>query len=202
MSRETTIKAKSGWGMLGLDIGLFIAAVGSFIFGIVLANTHNEAAGISLIILGIIIFLGAILISIGFIVLQPNQAGVALLFGKYVGAIRQEGFYWENPFYTKKKISLRLRNLNGAQLKVNDSAGNPDEIATVVVWKVADTFAARTKIVEGAVGLVQMALKQLSAEKIVEFDDDRRMAMVSNLLVVLCGETNAQPVVSAGSLSN
>jgi len=239
--------------------------------------------------------LASILISIGFFILQPNQAAVLLLFGRYVGTAKSEGFRWANPFYTKKKISLRLRNLNGDKLKVNDKAGNPIEIAAVVVWKVRDTFAAcfevddyidyvetqsesalrhltsaypydswddeekitlrgdidevstalekelqerlhkagvevlearlshlayapeiaeamlrrqqasaiiaaRQKIVEGAVGMVRMALEMLNAENVVALDDERKASMVSNLLVVLCGETNAQPVVNAGTL--
>ena len=224
-------------------------------------------------------------------VLPPNQAGVFLLFGEYKGTARESGFWWVNPFYTKRKLSLRLHNLNGEKLKVNDSSGNPIDIAAVVVWRVEDTFAAcfevedyidfvkvqsdaalrhlasrypydswedhdgvvtlrgdidvvsealkaelqerlakagvdvqearlshlayaseiaeamlrrqqahaivaaRTKIVEGAVGMVRMALEQISADGLIQMDEERKAAMVCNLLVVLCGETNAQPVV-------
>jgi len=251
--------------------------------------------GICLIILGPFTLVAAFLTTLGFIVLPPNEASVLLLFGRYIGTIKSEGFWWANPFYTKRKISLRLRNLNGEKLKVNDNSGNPIEIAAVVVWKVEDTFAAcfevddyndyvttqsesairhlasaypydswedeaaislrahidevsealekelqerlqkagvrvlearlshlayapeiaeamlkrqqasaiisaRQKIVEGAVGMVRMALDLLSAEKVVDLDDERRATMVSNLLVVLCAETNVQPVVNTGTL--
>ncbi len=254
----------------------------------------------------------------GLIAVQPNQARVLLLFGKYVGTIRKSGFYWVNPFYTKTKVSLRVRNFETGSSsiaevrkpdgtvtpksrttmrpsKVNDRDGNPIEISAVVVWKVVDTaealfevddyehfvevqseaalrnlasrhpydcedenislrgnttevsnqlrediqarldkagvetiearishlayapeiaaamlqrqqaqavVAARTKIVEGAVGMVEMALDQLAADKIVELDDDRRAAMVSNLLVVLCSDRHTQPVVNTGTIYN
>lgn len=297
MNRETEIRVRSGWGMLALDILLYIVVVGLLGGGIILAAHDVRPLGfpVSMIVVAPFLLLGAILISIGFLVLQPNQAGVLLLFGKYVGTVKREGFWWTNPFYTRKKISLRLRNLNAEKLKVNDQAGNPIEIAAVVVWKVENTFAAcfevddyddyvttqsesairhlasaypydswedeevvslrgdidqvsralekelqerldkagvrvlearlshlayapeiaeamlkrqqaaaiiaaRQKIVEGAVGMVRMALDQLSAENVLTLDDERKAAMVSNLLVVLCGETNAQPVLNTGTL--
>ncbi|MGQ0614052.1 MAG: SPFH domain-containing protein [Planctomycetaceae bacterium] len=230
----------------------------------------------------------------GFIVVAPNEAKVLLLFGKYVGSVKVSGWWSVNPFYTKKRITLRVRNFETEHLKVNDLDGNPIEIAAVVVWKVVDTaeasfevddyenyvhvqseaavrnlatrytydthdeaqvslrghtqtiaeqlqkeiqarlqkagveviearishlayaqeiasamlqrqqagaiIAARQKIVEGAVGMVEMALEMLSKREIVQLDDERRAAMVSNLLVVLCGERSTQPVVNAGSL--
>jgi regulator of protease activity HflC (stomatin/prohibitin superfamily) len=226
--------------------------------------------------------------------LQPNEGRVLILFGAYQGTIRRSGFHWTNPFYTKKKISLRMRNFNGEQLKVNDKRGNPIEIAAVVVWKVEDTaqavfdvddyenyvevqsesavrhlasgyaydqgeeeeialrsggeevngaltkelqerlaragvlveearithlayapeiaqamlrrqqaeaiIAARTKIVHGAVSMVEMALSELKEKQIIEFDGERKAAMVSNLLVVLCGEAEVSPVINAGTL--
>jgi len=299
MSRETQRQAKSGWPMLALDLLLYLLAIAVFIYGIVYVNTHRGGGapvlGICLIILGPLTLVAACLTTVGFIVLPPNEASVLLLFGRYIGTIKSEGFWWANPFYTKRKISLRLRNLNGEKLKVNDNSGNPIEIAAVVVWKVEDTFAAcfevddyndyvttqsesairhlasaypydswedesaislrahidevsealekelqerlskagvvvlearlshlayapeiaeamlkrqqasaivsaRQKIVEGAVGMVRMALDQLNAENVVQLDEERRAAMVSNLLVVLCGETNVQPVVNTGTL--
>jgi len=230
----------------------------------------------------------------GFYTLQPNEAAVLLLFGAYRGSVRHPGLCWNNPFYSKQKISLRARNLNGEKLKVNDQRGNPIEIAAVVVWRVADTaqasfdvddyhdyvtvqsesavrhlasvypydsdsdhhvslrrsmdevsralqvelqdrlsragvvieearlthlayapeiagamlrrqqaeavVAARMRIVEGAVGMVETALEHLEEKKTVELDDERKAAMVSNLLVVLCGEQAAQPVVNTGTL--
>jgi SPFH domain / Band 7 family len=288
MSQERVIETKSGWGMLVWDIFLVLISIGSLIFGIATENLWFLA----ILVPGLLL---SVLIAAGFMIIQPNQAGVLLLFGKYIGSVKSSGFKWVNPFYTKKKISLRLRNLNGDKLKVNDKAGNPIEIAAVVVWNVRDTFeacfevddyidyvevqsesalrhlatkypydswddediislranidevsealeqelqerlgkagvqvhearlshlayapeiaeamlkrqqagaivAARTKIVEGAVGMVEMALTQLKRDEIVDLDDERRATMVSNLLVVLCGETNAQPVINAGSL--
>lgn len=225
---------------------------------------------------------------------QPNQGVVLLLFGRYVGTAREPGLRWASPFFTKKSLSLRVRNFETQHLKVNDLDGNPIEIAAVVVWNVVDTaqavfqvdkyeeyvhvqseaalrnlatayaydshdaekkslrghtaevaahlkeeiqerltvagvdviearishlayaaeiaaamlqrqqasaiVAARQKIVEGAVGMVEMALEQLSQKNVVQFDEERKAAMVSNLLVVLCGERAAQPVLNTGTL--
>src|ERR1700691_3199058 len=230
----------------------------------------------------------------GLLVVNPNEGQVVQLFGRYVGTLREQGFRWLNPFTSRMKISLRVRNFETAKLKVNDLDGNPIEIAAVVVWQVVDSaeavfevdnfenfvqvqsesalrnmatsyaydsreagkmslrshtaetaaqlkqeiedrlskagvqviearishlayaaeiagamlqrqqasaiIAARQTIVEGAVSIVQMALDQLSERKVVELDPERRAAMVSNLLVVLCGERSPQPVVNAGSL--
>jgi len=235
----------------------------------------------------------------GFFMVHPNQAKVLQLFGTYVGSVRQTGLRWANPFYSKHPVSLRVRNFESGVMKVNDSVGNPIDIAAVVVWKVVDSaeamfevddyesfvqiqseaalrnmatsypyeahnddahddktvalrshpqdvaerlrsevqarldkagveviearishlayaqeiasamlkrqqaqaiVAARSQIVDGAVGMVRMALTQLSEQGIVDLDEERKAAMVSNLLVVLCGEENARPVVNAGSL--
>ncbi|MFO0840252.1 MAG: SPFH domain-containing protein [Phycisphaerae bacterium] len=230
----------------------------------------------------------------GFFTLQPNQAAVLMLFGRYVGTERTPGFRWANPFLTKNKLSLRARNLNMQTIKVNDQRGNPIEIAAVVVWRVEDTaqasfdvdnyehyvsvqseaalrhltsaypydtteehtlslrgsmdevsvalkkelmervakagvaiedarlshlayapeiagamlqrqqaeavVAARTRIVDGAVGIVEMALEKLEKHSLIKLDDERKAAMVNNLLVVLCGEKAAHPVVHAGTL--
>ncbi len=230
----------------------------------------------------------------GFFTLQPNEGRVLILFGAYQGTVRESGWRWTNPLNTKKRISLRARNLNGDKLKVNDKRGNPIEIAAVVVWRVHDTFqasfdvekfeeyvriqsesavrhlansyaydhgeaneitlrsgveeicaalqkelqdrvakagvqidearlthlayspeiagvmlrrqqaeaiiAARQMIVHGAVSMVQMALTDLTENKIVELDEERKATMVSNLLVVLCGDRDAQPVINAGTL--
>jgi regulator of protease activity HflC (stomatin/prohibitin superfamily) len=230
----------------------------------------------------------------GFFIVQPNQAAVLQFFGKFVGVERASGLRWANPFYSKKKISLRVRNFESSKLKVNDLEGNPIEIAAVVVWQVVDSaeavfnvddfesfvhiqsesalramatsypydqhedgkvslrshaseiskhltdeiherlaaaginvvearishlayapeiaqamlqrqqataiIAARTRIVEGAVRMVEMALAELSKRKVVGLAPERRAAMVSNLLVVLCGERGTQPIVNAGSI--
>ena len=230
----------------------------------------------------------------GFFQVQPNQGQVMQLFGRYAGTVRDEGLRWTNPFYAKRAVSLRVRNFESSKLKVNDSDGNPIEIAAVVVWQVVDTaeavfevddyenfvqiqsesalrqmaqsypydshdtgqpslrshgdevnshirneiqsrlgkagvrviearishlayaqeiaqamlqrqqagaiIAARTRIVEGAVSMVEMALEELGKRGVVELDNERRAAMVSNLLVVLCGERGTQPVVNTGTL--
>ncbi len=236
----------------------------------------------------------AVLISwFGFYMVAPNQSAVLQLFGRYVGTDNIEGLRWANPFYSKQKVSLRVRNFESHKLKVNDHAGNPVEIAAVVVWKVVDSaqavfevddyenfvtiqsesalrhlassyayeaeqqeislrssgdevtellrseiqarlqqagvaviearishlayapevasamlqrqqaravVMARQQIVEGAVGMVELALQRLSEKQVVELDEERKAAMVSNLLVVLCGDHQVTPVVNAGSL--
>jgi regulator of protease activity HflC (stomatin/prohibitin superfamily) len=234
---------------------------------------------------------------IGFMVVNPNESMVLVLFGSYKGTVKKNGFYWANPFFVKKKISLRARNLNGAPIKVNDKVGNPIMIGIVLVWKVENTFkaafevddyerfvdiqseaairklaghypydnfddeeaeislrsggeevngvleeelmerlaiagirviesriaylayaseiagamlrrqqataiiAARIKIVEGAVSMVEMALEQLSRKKVVVMDEEKKAAMVSNLMVVLCSDKDATPVVNTGTLN-
>lgn len=253
-------------------------------------------AAMHFIIPAVLIGVFAFLILPGFSVINPNEAIVATLFGVYVGTIKQNGFLWLNPFYTKRKVSLRAMNLNGNHIKVNDKVGNPIEIAAVIVWQVRDTakavfevdnyhqfvsvqseaavrnlagaypydhfeddhssvtlrdgahivnenlenelserlsragieilearishlayapeiagamlqrqqatavVAARKQIVEGAVGMVEMALEKLSQKNIVELDEERKAAMVSNLLVVLCAEKSVSPVVNAGTI--
>jgi regulator of protease activity HflC (stomatin/prohibitin superfamily) len=228
----------------------------------------------------------------GTFIVNPNEAKVLVLFGRYVGTVRQAGMYWANPFYKKATVSLRIRNFESTKLKVNDHDGNPIEIAAIVVWKVVDSaeasfevidyqdyvrvqtesavrtlatlhpydahqeaqlslrgntlevaeqlkreiqervakagvevlearishlayapeiaaamlrrqqasaiIAARQKIVEGAVSMVEMALQQLGARDIVHMDESRKAAMVSNLMIVLCSEHNAQPVLNTG----
>jgi regulator of protease activity HflC (stomatin/prohibitin superfamily) len=232
----------------------------------------------------------------GFFIVNPNESVVLILFGKYNGTVKDNGFFWVLPFYIKKKISLRARNIDSAPIKVNDKLANPIKIGVVLVWRVKDTFraafdvddyahfvevqsdaairklagsyaydnfddeekeitlrsggdeinhklesslrdrleiagievmearinylayseeiaqamlkrqqataiiAARSKIVEGAVGMVEMALKKLSESGVVEMDDERKAAMVSNLMVVLVSDKDASPVVNSGSL--
>jgi regulator of protease activity HflC (stomatin/prohibitin superfamily) len=234
------------------------------------------------------------LTAMGYFTLQPNEAAVLTLFGAYQGTVRDSGWNWTNPFVSRRRISLRLHNLQGERLKVNDKRGNPVEIATIVIWRVQDTaqavfdveryedfvriqtesalrhlassypydhgegnevtlrggmdeiavtlkqelqqrvaqagvvveesrlthlayapeiagvmlrrqqaeaiIDARQKIVHGAVTMVQMALQDLTANKVLELDEERKATMVSNLLVVLCGEREAQPIINAGTL--
>lgn len=247
-----------------------------------------------LIILAALLALVAALMLCGFFMVEPNQAAVLSLFGKYIGTSKDQGLRWTNPFYSARRISLRTRNFESSKLKVNDLDGNPIEIASVVVWQVVDSaeavynvddyesfvhiqsesalramatsypydqhvdgtialrshaaeiakhlteeiqerlalagvnvlearishlayapeiaqamlqrqqagaiIAARSRIVEGAVSMVEMALNELSKRNVVELDPERRAAMVSNLLVVLCGERGTQPIVNAGSI--
>jgi regulator of protease activity HflC (stomatin/prohibitin superfamily) len=273
--------------MLLLALVVLVLAVWVFIR---LVSTDNEAYALALIPL----ILAFVFLLVGFYALQPNEAAAITLFGNYKGTDRTPGLRWVVPWYTRKKISLRVRNVTGEQLKVNDKRGNPIEIAAVVVWRVTDTgqalfdvdayqsfvdiqietavreiashfsydhaeheeptlrgdadqvsallreklqervavagvvidetklshlayapeiagamlrrqqaeavLAARRYIVQGAVEMVEHALQQLSERDVVQLDDERRAAMVSNLLVVLCGDRDAQPVVNAGSL--
>lgn len=328
MSVEKKINAPSGWGMLAVTIAAYLLSVVVFIMSIVMGPS------IVGILLSSVLFTVAIILSCGFFTLQPGQARICVLFGDYKGTVRDEGFRWANPFYSRNlgkgsevvvdqanvektanalagvasstahahgsKISVRARTYNGDRIKVNDKMGNPIEIATVVVWRVVDTakavfdvddyesyvytvtetalrhvasiysydhmedddslstntitlrtnieevsealrieldrrlemagidvidarlthlayapeiaqamlrrqqaeaiIAARKKIVEGAVSMVDMALSKLSEGGVVEFDDDRKAVMASNLMVVLCGDSEAQPVVNTGSL--
>lgn len=285
--QEKEKKVASGAGMFVFTILFFILSVVLFVIGVRGSLILGLAGG-----LGFIIW---IFLLPGFFVLQPNEAAAIILFGSYLGTVKNSGWHWTNPFATKKKVSLRTRTMNGEKLKVNDEMGNPIEIAAVVVWKVDNTaqalfdvenyldyvqtqsetavrhlarmypyditddgnqislrgsadevsdalrielqerlgqagvvvqearlshlayapeiaaamlqrqqaaaiIAARQKIVEGAVGMVQMALTKLNENGIVDLDEERKATMVSNLLVVLCGERAAQPVVNAGSL--
>jgi regulator of protease activity HflC (stomatin/prohibitin superfamily) len=286
MHKEKQIKTMPGGLMLFVFLALFVISVLSLIWGIKQESPF-------MIVSGLVLMLVSLTCSAGLFVVYPNEAVALLLFGDYKGTTRRDGFHWANPFFSKLKVSLRARNLNGERLKVNDLSGNPIEIAVVVVWKVKNTahalfevddyeeyvhtqsesavrhlasafaydgdedevtlrnateeindrlskeleerliragvdiiearishlayapeiahamlqrqqasavVAARQKIVEGAVGMVEMALEQLGHKKLVEFDEDKKATMVSNLLVVLCSEHAAQPVVNTGSL--
>jgi regulator of protease activity HflC (stomatin/prohibitin superfamily) len=287
---EKTSKALNGYIMLMVGLILLVLSTWPYFTG-----GMGNGLYATLSILGLLI---GILVLCGLFVVNPNDARVLVLFGKYAGTVRSNGFYWANPFLIKKRFSLRARNLSGDKLKVNDKMGNPIEIAAVVVWKIEDTFkaafevdnyeqyvviqseaavrhlaqsypydtfeddgndggltlrsgadqvnklleeelqnrlaragvaviearlshlayapeiaeamlrrqqaaavvSARTKIVHGAVSMVEMALTQLSDRHLVELDEERRAAMVSNLLVVLCSESAASPVINAGTL--
>ena len=264
--------------------------LGSLVAIVMLARNGMDwsaltAAGVALVL---------VVMLCGFFMVDPNEARVMQLFGAYVGTAREAGLRWANPFYTKRKVSVRIRNFETAKLKVNDIRGNPIEIGAIVVWAVIDTaeavfrvdnyenfvhvqsesalrnlatgyaydsyqddelclvghtaevseklkveihdrlreagveviearishlayspeiasamlqrqqasavVAARQKIVEGAVGMVEMALDMLAAKEVVSLDEERRAAMVSNLLVVLCSDRHTQPVINTGSL--
>jgi hypothetical protein len=287
MIRETPSRSVPGIPMLLFLIVALIACVAGFINA---ARAH-EGLQAGLWFAGLFV---AIIGLAGLVVVNPNEARVVTLFGRYTGSVRIAGLWWVNPFTARKRVSLRVRNFESAKLKVNDHDGNPIEIAAVVVWRVVDSaealfqvdnyqqfvsvqsesalrnlatthaydshvadamslrgntaeiadalrteiqarlsqagveviesrishlayapeiagamlrrqqasaiVAARQKFVEGAVGMVEMALEQLSSKHIVELDDERRAAMVSNMLVVLCSDQHTQPVVNTGTL--
>jgi len=287
MTNERKVAAWSG--PLGLLVGLILLAltINYFVSAIKQGNP-------GLLIVSFPLMFASILTFAGLFTVQPNQAVVLVFFGTYVGTVRDAGWWWTNPFNLKKRISLRTRSLNGHTIKVNDKAGNPVEIAAVVVWRVRDTaqatfdvedydsfvavqsetavrhlaseypydssdheglslrgstdrvsqtlrqelqerlhqagvdvmearlshlayaqeiagamlqrqqaaaiIAARQMIVDGAVGMVEMALERLKRNNVIELDDERKASMVSNLLVVLCGERAATPVLNTGTL--
>jgi regulator of protease activity HflC (stomatin/prohibitin superfamily) len=290
MKEEKVRSAISGYPMLLLAIALFAAGTAILVYAIRLNNPWLIIGVVVAVLLGV-------LTMIGLFVVNPNDSRVLVLFGTYKGTVKENGFCWANPFYVKKRITLRARNLNGEKIKVNDKAGNPIEIAAVVVWQVEDTFraafdvdhyeayvvvqseaavrnmagaypydtfeddddevltlragteqvskvleaelserfqragikviearlshlayapeiaeamlrrqqasavvAARTQIVNGAVSMVELALDKLSENHVVELDEERKATMVSNLLVVLCSESSASPVVNAGTI--
>ena len=319
--QEREAKAANGFMMLLVTILVFAAAVCGIVFGAIQLDEYGSGLGAFLLALGVVcIPLGCILCP-GFKVLNPNEAVVLTLFGKYYGTIKRDGFFWTNPFCAcinpgsertvttmgangmnisfggTRKISLKTMTLNNEKQTVNDERGNPIIIGTIVIWRVVDTtkavfnvqnyrtflstqcdsatrniarmypydlmddddlgektlrgssqeiaemmkqdlqdrvemagleilevrithlsyapeiaaamlqrqqaeavVAARKKIVEGAVGMVEMALAQLNDDRIVDLDEERKAAMVSNLLVVLCGNKDAQPIVNSGSI--
>jgi len=283
MLKETPAKARSGFGTLFVLFVLQIATVA-------LILTMPPLIKVLALLAGIAVFI----CWFGFYMVQPNQSAVLQLFGRYVGTDFENGLRWANPFYSKQKVSLRVRNFESSKLKVNDHAGNPVDIAAVVVWKVVDSaeavfevedyenfvniqseaalrylassypyeaekdseislrssgsditdllrteiqnrlhkagveviearishlayaqeiasamlqrqqaravVMARQQIVEGAVGMVEMALQRLSEKDVVQLDEERKAAMVSNLLVVLCGDHSVSPVINTGTI--
>ena len=283
MSNEKNYSPINGYVMILVVLGLIIG-------GVALLRIY----------LGILLILFGVMSLAGFVLVNPNGSRVLLLFGKYVGTIKKNGFFWVNPFFTKKKISLRASNFDSERLKVNDKLGNPIMISTILVWRVTNTYkaafdvddyqnfvrvqtdaavrklasmypydnfadegldeditlrssvnevsealeaevqerlamagievlearigylayaqeianamlkrqqataivAARHKIVEGAVSMVEMALHELSKKELVDLDEERKAAMVSNLMVVLCSDKDASPIVNAGTLNH
>src|SRR5262245_43694043 len=286
------IRERENHGMPGLPMLLVFLIVDAALVWLLISAIQNRDSQL-IVIAALAIALDTFLIG-GTFMVNPNEGKVLQLFGGYAGTAKSAGLRWANPFYTKKRISLRVRNFESSHLKVNDIDGNPIEIAAVVVWKVVDTaeaifevddyehyvkvqseaalrnlatsyaydshddkivslrghttavadhlkreiqdrlskagvsvlearishlayapeiaaamlqrqqagaiIAARQRIVEGAVGMVEMALDQLSQKSIISLDEDRKAAMVSNLLVVLCGDRNTQPVINTGTI--
>ena len=308
----------NGFLMLFINLAMLILSIVGIVYSIIMLDASNGAQGGWLLGSSILLVVINIIMWCGMLQLEPNEARVTTWFGKYAGTFAQTGFYWINPFYSTKKVSLRARNLDAEPIKVNDKTGNPVMIGLVLVWKLKDTYkalfevdsqtmaanpnsvgsdtkglmnalenfvrvqsdaalrqvagqyayddedtkegeptlrsnadevneqleqklderlalagievvearinylayapeiaavmlrrqqasaiiTAREKIVEGAVSMVKMALDKLSNEEIVELDDDKKAAMVSNLLVLLCGDESAQPVVNTGTLNH
>ena len=308
----------NGFLMLFVNIAVLILSIVGIVYSIIMLDGSDGAQGGWLLGGSLLLMIANIIMWCGMLQLEPNEARVTTWFGKYSGTFAQTGFYWINPFYGTKKVSLRARNLDAEPIKVNDKTGNPVMIGLVLVWKLKDTYkalfevdsqtmaanpntvgsdtkglmnalenfvrvqsdaalrqvagqyayddedtkageptlrsnadevneqleqklderlalagievvearinylayapeiaavmlrrqqasaiiTAREKIVEGAVSMVKMALDKLSSEEIVELDDDKKAAMVSNLLVVLCGDESAQPVVNTGTLNH
>ncbi len=302
----------------------FLALIGMVLLIVWVVNAQiSESLKVAVVLADIVLFIVNTIFWNGFMQIEPNEARVMLFFGKYEGTLKENGYFWVNPFYAKKKLTLRARNLDATPIKVNDKSGNPVMIGLVLVWRIADTYkasfdidnssenavvkpqsgvvtdhlaqkmksyenfvkvqsdaalrlvagmypydiadnlngesltlraggdeingilekqltdrlsiagiqvvearinylayapeiaavmlrrqqadaiiSAREKIVEGAVGMVKMALDKLSEEGVVTLDEDKKAAMVSNLLVVLCGDESAQPVLNTGTLYN
>jgi regulator of protease activity HflC (stomatin/prohibitin superfamily) len=291
MIREQVRSTMSGWLMLVVQLALEVGLIWLLIQVVSTPGLDRPMSWLVPIILALVV------VTIGwrgFFVVNPNEARVLQLFGKYAGSVKRDGFHWANPLLTRRRLSLRIRNFESSKIKVNDHDGNPIEIAAVVVWRVVETaeasfevddyehyvkvqseaavrnlatqypydayvegqkslrgntaeiadllkgevqarlakagvealearinhlayspeiaaamlqrqqagaiIAARQRIVEGAVGMVEMALGMLSEREVVDLDNERRAAMVSNLLVVLCGDRGTQPVVNAGTI--
>jgi regulator of protease activity HflC (stomatin/prohibitin superfamily) len=283
MKAEKTITSYSGYLALSLVFASLIVIVYGF---------YLDDAAVIIIPFFLILFIWK-----GMMIISPNNSKVLMLFGAYRGTVKQNGFFWVNPFYSRTRVSLRARNFESEKIKVNDKMGNPILISVILVWKVKDTFkatfevddyekfikiqtdsavrklagsfpydhfederatvtlstnfddinkalerevserldiagidvvesrigylayapeiahsmlrrqqasavvAARHKIVEGAVGMVESALKLLADKEIIQFDEDKKAAMVSNLMVVLCGDSETKPVINTGTLN-
>lgn len=291
-TREHTIRAIGGARMLGVVLAMMVIAVA--LFAVAAVNQTPATFRIALIVLGVLLVIGALVLSIGFTAVAPGEARVVQLLGRYVGTLRADGLQWVNPITTRRRVSTRVRNHETGISKVNDADGNPIEIAAVVVWQVSDSaqavfevddfeefvsiqaetavrhiansypydahgqqrpslrdsadeiadrlsrevtervaaagvrivesrithlayapeiasamlrrqqadavVAARQRIVEGAVSMVETALNRLVEDEMVDLDEERKATMISNLLVVLVGDRDAQPVVNTGSL--
>ena len=316
--RKFTGLVMSGFFMLFANLLVTIGSIALFVYGIVLLDSGTGNGGL-LMGVACALLIVSFFVWAGFMMLEPNEARVALWFGKYAGTFAEAGYFWINPFYSTRKLSMRARNLDAEPIMVNDKVGNPVMIGLVLVWRLKDTYkalfevdtqtmaataqgtmgadvrsimnalekfvrvqsdaalrqvagqyayddednrsneltlrsgsddinqlleqklderlalagidvvearinylayapeiaavmlrrqrasaiiTAREKIVEGAVSMVKMALDKLSKEEVVELDDDKKAAMVGNLLVVLCGDDSAQPVVNTGTLNH
>ena len=296
--KENPIRSFPGIPVLLVLLAVMLACAGALYLGVVSISEEGALFGvattIALMVGPIVVAALSLLGLIGLYMVEPNQSAVLSLFGRYVGTVKENGLRWNNPFFTKRKVSLRIRNFESGKLKVNELEGSPIEIAAVIVWKVVDSaeavfrvddyesfvhiqseaalramatsypydqheegqmslrshpveisdeikrhlderlasagvevlearishlayapeiaqsmlqrqqanavVAARARIVAGACGMVEMALEELQKSGVVDLDKERKAAMVSNLLVVLCSDRAAQPVLNTGSL--
>ncbi|MBA0401716.1 MULTISPECIES: SPFH domain-containing protein [Stenotrophomonas maltophilia group] len=291
--KEKSLASLNGLGTLAGALLVALAGVALFVLGVA-AKASTGSPNLLLMLLGALLGVLGVFILAGLYTIQPNQAAVLSLFGKYVGTVKDNGLRWNNPFYAKRRVSQRVRNFESGKLKVNELDGSPIEIAAVIVWQVVDAseavynvddyesfvhiqsesalramatsypydqhedgqlalrshaseisqhlknelaerladagvqvidarishlayaaeiaqamlqrqqanavIAARTRIVAGAVGMVEMALAELQKNGVVQLDEERKAHMVSNLLTVLCSDRGTQPIVNAGSL--
>lgn len=291
--KEKSLASLNGLGTLAGALLVALAGAALFVLGVA-AKASTGSPNLLLMLLGTLLGVLGVFILAGLYTIQPNQAAVLSLFGKYVGTVKDNGLRWNNPFYAKRRVSQRVRNFESGKLKVNELDGSPIEIAAVIVWQVVDAseavynvddyesfvhiqsesalramatsypydqheegqlalrshaseisqhlknelaerladagvqvidarishlayaaeiaqamlqrqqanavIAARTRIVAGAVGMVEMALAELQKNGVVQLDEERKAHMVSNLLTVLCSDRGTQPIVNAGSL--
>lgn len=291
--KEKSLASLNGLGTLAGSLLAALAGGALFVLGVA-AKASTGSPNLLLMLAGVLVIAAAVFILAGLYTIQPNQAAVLSLFGKYIGTVKDNGLRWNNPFYAKRRVSQRVRNFESGKLKVNELDGSPIEIAAVIVWQVVDAseavynvddyesfvhiqsesalramatsypydqhedgqlalrshaseisqhlknelaerladagvqvidarishlayaaeiaqamlqrqqanavIAARTRIVAGAVGMVEMALAELQKNGVVELDEERKAHMVSNLLTVLCSDRGTQPIVNAGSL--
>lgn len=291
--KEKSLSSLNGLGTLAGALLVALAGAALFVMGVA-AKASTGSPNLLLMLLGVLLVVLGVFILAGLYTIQPNQAAVLSLFGKYVGTVKDNGLRWNNPFYAKRRVSQRVRNFESGKLKVNELDGSPIEIAAVIVWQVIDAseavynvddyesfvhiqsesalramatsypydqhedgqlalrshaseisqhlknelaerladagvqvidarishlayaaeiaqamlqrqqanavIAARTRIVAGAVGMVEMALAELQKNGVVQLDEERKAHMVSNLLTVLCSDRGTQPIVNAGSL--
>ena len=291
--KEKSLASLNGLGTLAGSLLVALAGTALFVLGAT-TRTGSGSPNLLLMLAGMLVIFAAVFILAGLYTIQPNQAAVLSLFGKYVGTVKDNGLRWNNPFYAKRRVSQRVRNFESGKLKVNELDGSPIEIAAVIVWQVVDAseavynvddyesfvhiqsesalramatsypydqhedgqlalrshaneisqhlknelaerladagvqvidarishlayaaeiaqamlqrqqanavIAARTRIVAGAVGMVEMALAELQKNGVVQLDEERKAHMVSNLLTVLCSDRGTQPIVNAGSL--
>ncbi|ALA81671.1 TPA: SPFH domain-containing protein [Stenotrophomonas maltophilia] len=291
--KEKSLSSLNGLGTLAGALLVALAGAAVFVLGVA-AKASTGSPNLLLMLLGVLLVAAGMFVLAGLYTIQPNQAAVLSLFGKYVGTVKDNGLRWNNPFFSKRRVSQRVRNFESGKLKVNELDGSPIEIAAVIVWQVVDAseavynvddyesfvhiqsesalramatsypydqheegqlalrshaseisqhlknelaerladagvqvidarishlayaaeiaqamlqrqqanavIAARTRIVAGAVGMVEMALAELQKNGVVQLDEERKAHMVSNLLTVLCSDRGTQPIVNAGSL--